>query len=500
MDVEMNYVMEPLANEMANNPEFANVLERFGGNIFEDGGAVKQEAKVEKNDYLGEDYPVKETTLPLSRKKKKAMNRISVADLKKIVSRPDVVETHDANSRDPRLLVYLKSYRNTVPVPNHWILKRKYLANKLGIEKSQYKLPDYVEATGISKMREALGEAEDKKSMKQKQREKVRPKLGRVSLDFKMLHDAFFKYQKKSSLSLHGETYYEGKEYEIKSSRFKPGRLSDELKEALGITSRSVPPPWLQNMQRYGPPPSYPNLKIAGLNAPIPSRDGAEYGHHPGGWGKPPVDEKGIPLFGDPYGVEELEEVAPIKVRLWGQMEEGAAEEGDDEDEVREGTDEDEVGEEGAAAGGQTQGAAGGEAQTTAMKPPKTGRGAPSSSALQSGMMTVSAAALNSVEEHVELRKKREGIELSSSSSSSSAAASAPLYQHMPQIATGIASDALFPSMTKYAMPSSLAPSAVSVASSATTNAATAGRETEGDRLKKQKTMELEKQYKSFKF
>jgi len=23
-------------------------------------------------------------------------------------------------------------------------------------------------------------------------------------------------------------------------------------------------------MQRYGPPPSYPNLKIPGLNAPIP--------------------------------------------------------------------------------------------------------------------------------------------------------------------------------------------------------------------------------------
>jgi hypothetical protein len=30
------------------------------------------------------------------------------------------------------------------------------------------------------------------------------------------------------------------------------------------------PPPWLLNMQRYGPPPSYPNLKIPGLNAPIP--------------------------------------------------------------------------------------------------------------------------------------------------------------------------------------------------------------------------------------
>ena len=31
-----------------------------------------------------------------------------------------------------------------------------------------------------------------------------------------------------------------------------------------------VPPPWLIAMQRYGPPPTYPNLKIPGLNAPIP--------------------------------------------------------------------------------------------------------------------------------------------------------------------------------------------------------------------------------------
>lgn len=43
------------------------------------------------------------------------------------------------------------------------------------------------------------------------------------------------------------------------------------------------PPPWLVNMQRYGPPPSYPNLKIQGLNAPIP--EGATYGYHPGGIG-----------------------------------------------------------------------------------------------------------------------------------------------------------------------------------------------------------------------
>ena len=61
-----------------------------------------------------------------------------------------------------------------------------------------------------------------------------------------------------------------------------PGVLSDELKTALGMPSEGVPvpPPWLINMQRYGPPPSYPNLKIPGLNAPIPP--GAQFGYHPG--------------------------------------------------------------------------------------------------------------------------------------------------------------------------------------------------------------------------
>jgi splicing factor 3B subunit 2 len=50
----------------------------------------------------------------------------------------------------------------------------------------------------------------------------------------------------------------------------KPGVLSEELRDALGMTSSLIPPPWLVNMQRFGPPPSYPLLKIPGLNAPIP--------------------------------------------------------------------------------------------------------------------------------------------------------------------------------------------------------------------------------------
>lgn len=50
-----------------------------------------------------------------------------------------------------------------------------------------------------------------------------------------------------------------------------------------------TPPPWLYQMQRYGPPPSYQHVKIPGLNSPIP--EGAEWGYQNQGWGKIPVDE-----------------------------------------------------------------------------------------------------------------------------------------------------------------------------------------------------------------
>ena len=67
---------------------------------------------------------------------------------------------------------------------------------------------------------------------------------------------------------------HQGKEFETKLKLKKPGDLSDELRTALGMpigpSSQLVPPPWLIAMQRYGPPPSYPNLKVPGLNAPIP--------------------------------------------------------------------------------------------------------------------------------------------------------------------------------------------------------------------------------------
>ena len=84
---------------------------------------------------LEDDDMVEETETgepKISKRKLKKQNRLSVAELKQLVARPDVVEMHDVTARDPRLLVHLKSTRNTVPVPRHWCFKRKYLQGKRG--------------------------------------------------------------------------------------------------------------------------------------------------------------------------------------------------------------------------------------------------------------------------------------------------------------------------------------------------------------------------------
>lgn len=45
-----------------------------------------------------------------------------------------------------------------------------------------------------------------------------------------------------------GDLYYEGKEYEARLEHLRPGVLSAELREALGM-EEDTPPPWLINMQ-----------------------------------------------------------------------------------------------------------------------------------------------------------------------------------------------------------------------------------------------------------
>ncbi|GAA5852131.1 hypothetical protein JCM8547_000169 [Rhodosporidiobolus lusitaniae] len=284
-----------------------------------------------------------EEEVEMSKRKQRKLNRLSVAELKRLVSKPEVVEWVDVSANDPRLLVQIKSHRNTIPIPQHWGQKRDYLQGKRGMEKPAYQLPSFIADTGIATQRDAVKEKEEQQSLKQKTRERVQPKMGKIDIDYQKLHDAFFRFQTKPKMTEFGELYYEGKEYETKLKEKKPGDLSQELKEALSIPPLA-PPPWLISMQRYGPPPSYPNLRIAGLNAPIP--EGAAWGFHPGGWGKPPLDEYGRPLYGDIYGVTtngvEVQSGEPIDREPWGELlpeeEESEEEEDESEDEDKEPT------------------------------------------------------------------------------------------------------------------------------------------------------------------
>lgn len=54
--------------------------------------------------------------------------------------------------------------------------------------------------------------------MKTKMREKVRPKMGKIDIDYQKLHDAFFKWQIKPKLTIHGDLYYEAREHGRDSS------------------------------------------------------------------------------------------------------------------------------------------------------------------------------------------------------------------------------------------------------------------------------------------
>ena len=84
-----------------------------------------------------------------------------------------------------------------------------YLQGKRGVEKPPFDLPEFIKATGIMEMRQALEEKEDSKSLKQKTRERVRPKMGKLTIDYQKLHDAFFRWQTKPRMTIHGDLYYE---------------------------------------------------------------------------------------------------------------------------------------------------------------------------------------------------------------------------------------------------------------------------------------------------
>ncbi|KIW93745.1 uncharacterized protein Z519_05060 [Cladophialophora bantiana CBS 173.52] len=340
-------ISEPLIVD-EENPLFdmyKDVMGKFE-EVDKEGPALKEPEKPEVYYDDDDDIPDEdeENSVPkISKKKKKEMTKLSVAELKALVKKPEMVEWTDTSAPDPKLLVHIKSYRNVVPVPSHWSLKREYLSSKRGIEKPPFALPKFIQETGIAEMRDAILEKQENATLKQKQRERVQGKTGKLDIDYQKLYDAFFRFQTKPELTRYGEVYYEGKEFETNLRHLRPGELSDELKEALNMPP-GAPPPWLINMQRYGPPPSYPALKVPGVNAPPPP--GASWGFAPGQWGKPPVDEAtNRPLYGgDIFGVLQQQQNAqqgePVEKELWGELQE---QEESEEEEEEEEEDEEEI-------------------------------------------------------------------------------------------------------------------------------------------------------------
>ena len=303
------YDVPTLADLEPLRESFGQVLEKY--NLIDN--------QNEEMDYeTSEDEEEEEQPEALSNKKLRKMKQVPVAQLKQYAKHPEVVEWEDSTAPDPYFLVKLKCIRNTIPVPKHWSRKRRYLAGKRGFIKPPFELPDFLKGLGITEKRQEILAVDAKKTQKVKAREKVHPKLGRLPLDFQKLYDAFFKYQTRPPLTAYGDLYYEGKELQGKIREKRPGHLSEELRAALGM-GPLTPPPWLFTMQRFGPPPSYPLFRIPGLNAPLPP--GAQWGYHPGGWGKPPANLNDLGSAATGLDALITPDLRPRQSEPWGELE-----------------------------------------------------------------------------------------------------------------------------------------------------------------------------------
>ena len=202
-EVEIEYVNE-LDEEMLSGRhqvEFKHIFDKFQTDLNKDDKNKEEKGKGDGKNGDAKDKEKDEQKL--SRRKLKELNQMRVSQLKQMVKRPDVVESWDVTAKDPLFLTFLKCVRNSVPVPKHWCQKRKFLQYKRGLHKTPFKLPDFIADTGISQVRESSNDAN--KSLRQRMKERMQPKTGKLDIDYQVLHDAFFRYQTKPRLTVHGD-------------------------------------------------------------------------------------------------------------------------------------------------------------------------------------------------------------------------------------------------------------------------------------------------------
>lgn len=191
----------------------------------------------------------------------------------------EIVGEHDGNTMDPLFTVRMKMEPHTVAVPNHWKVQRTFLSRQADREEAVGIVPAEVAALGIEKIRAT----KDKKANPNQ-------------IAFISCFMTGTPLQRKSyqvDLTEAGDVFYEGK-WRAKTHP-TPGVLSARLRQALGIGT-TAPPPWLYSMQAMRRlPPAYPDIRIPGLNAPIPA--GGQWGQGEGQWGEPPRGENNAFLF-----------------------------------------------------------------------------------------------------------------------------------------------------------------------------------------------------------
>jgi splicing factor 3B subunit 2 len=108
--------------------QYKDIFEKFREQTEEE-AATKDDDKPEIYYSDNDDISEEEDGQPkISKKQRKAMSKLSVAQLKSMVARPELVEWTDVSSSDPQLLVAIKGGKNVIPVPTHWSLKREYLS------------------------------------------------------------------------------------------------------------------------------------------------------------------------------------------------------------------------------------------------------------------------------------------------------------------------------------------------------------------------------------
>jgi hypothetical protein len=220
-----------------------------------------------------------------------------VEELKLVAPDPNKVEIHDANAPDPVFYVRLKAHAHSIPVPRHWMQRSLFLSHQIDREPSDDIVPSFIEKTGVAAMR---------------------PEAAR-NVNPKALAVPYLAGHPKLPVTEFGDVFYEGKDMRARFRRFRPGVMSDRLKQALGMT-KNAPPPWLYGMQKLGKlPPSYPTVKVPGLNAPLPS--GARWGLSKGEWGQPARAADNSLIFGSvlrEIDDDTVDASGMSKDQLWG--------------------------------------------------------------------------------------------------------------------------------------------------------------------------------------